>query len=160
MRGSPRWRCSLVLLALLAMTACATPIELPSSFVELGDGGDGFRAMTSDDARVWVRTMTDPSPGDVDFWAETLKRDLVEQRGYEFVSACDVENAAGESGRCLELVANHRGQRVDYMIAIWARDRAWPWSGKEIRLVEFAAEHEAYERRIDAMREAMSTVNW
>ena len=155
-----RARSSAALLSVLAVAACATPIELPSSFVELGDSGDGYRAMTSDDARVWVRTMTDPSPGGVDFWAQSVKRDFVEQRGYDFVRASDVENAAGQSGRCLEFIANHHGRRVDYMIAIWSRDRSWPWSGKEIRLVEFAAASEAYERLRASVRSAMSTVNW
>ena len=151
---------SLSLAALLGMTACATPIELPSSFVELGDSGDGYRAMTSDDARIWVRTMYDATEGEVSFWAETLKRDLVEQRGYQFVREGEVENAAGEQGRWLEMTANHRGERVDYLIAIWSRERSWPWSGVALRVVEFAAAHEAFASRLAEVRTALATVRW
>jgi len=139
--------------------ACATPIELPKSFVELRDDGVGFRAMTSDDARLWVRTMEDPSPGGVTFWVDTLKRDLVERRGYEFLAEGDTKNADGEAGRWLELSANHNGERVDYLIAVWARDRLLV-SGKSLRIVEFAAKHDVYEQRIDDVRAALATVTW
>ena len=115
--------------------------------------------MTSDDARLWVRTMDDPSPGDVAFWAETLRRDLVDRRGYQFVADGEVENADGEAGRWLELTANHNGERVDYLVAVWARERALS-SGRSLRVVEFAARHEVYERRVADVREALQTVRW
>lgn len=148
-----------VCLAVMAfgLGACATPIELPQSFVHLRDGGAGYRAITNDDARLWVRTFKDPTEAGVEFWAGTLERDLVEQRGYEKVGDSIVKNRAGDEGRLLELAANVRGERVDYMIAVWAEPVSFG-SGTWITVVEFAASREVYQERIDSVRAALGTV--
>lgn len=142
----------------LALAACAAPIGLPESFVHLRDGATGYRAITNDDARLWVRKFVDPTEAGVEFWAGTLERDFVEQRGYQKVDEGVVKNQAGENGRLLQLTANVRGERVDYMIAIWARPD-WLGTGTVITVVEFAANHDVYEERLDSVRAALRTVH-
>jgi len=138
--------------ALLLAAACSTPIKLPSSFVQLRDDGEGFRAVTSDDARVWVRRMYEPTLGDIAFWAETLKRDFVDERGYELVGEGEAANAAGETGRWIEVTANVQGDRVDYLVAVWV-------DGNWLKVVEFAAAHDVYVERVEAVKAALATVN-
>ncbi|MFT4514902.1 MAG: hypothetical protein ACI89X_000165 [Planctomycetota bacterium] len=150
---------NLIVVALTAM-ACATPIELPNAFVELQDSGVGYRAVTSDDARVWVRTLYDATPGNVGFWADSLERDFVLERGYELLEKGAVRNFANRDGRWMEFSTNVRGKRVDYLVAVWS-DRRWPaWlaKGDWIQVVEFAASHDVYVERVEAMRAALSTV--
>lgn len=143
--------------ALLLATACSTPIRLPGSFVQLRDAGEGFRAVTSDDARVWVRRMFEPTEGDVDFWSETLKKDFVDQRGYELVDEGTTKKSDGAEGRWIEVTANVRGERVDYLIAVWI-DGSSLSGGNWLRVVEFAADHEVYQQRVEAVKAALSTV--
>lgn len=147
---------SLIVVALTAM-ACATPITLPSSFVALGDAGEGYRAITSDGARVWVRKLYDPTPGNVDFWAGSMERDFVQERGYELLNKGAVNNFANQDGRCMEFSANVRGKRVDYLVAVWS-DRKWLGKGDWIQVVEFAASHDVYVERIESIRAALATV--
>lgn len=150
--------CLLVLA--FAMAACATPIEAPKSFVKLGDGGEGYRATTNDDARLWVRTFRDATEADVEFWAGTLKRDFVEQRGYEKVDSGTVKNRRGEEGRWMEFSTNVRGERIDYMVAVWAASASWvSGGGTDITVVEFAANHDVYTARVNDVRAALNTVN-
>ena len=137
--------------AALAFAACAAPIRLPDAFVRLRDSGEGYRAVTSDDARIWVRDLWDPTEGNVAFWTATLKNDYVEQRGYELVDEGDVLDAAGETGRALEFTTNVRGARVGYLIALWVR-------GRTLQVVEFAAPQAAFAERRAAVRAALGTV--
>ena len=145
------------LLTLLLFAACAAPMKLPQDFVELKDAGEGYRAVTSDDARLRVRDTADPTDGGTaEFWADSLRRDLVEQRGYEQVAAGEVKNADGGDGRWLELTANVGGRRVGYLVAVWVVD---PWLMKRyLRVVEFAAPDPVFRARVDAVKKALETV--
>ncbi len=142
-------------------TACAAPLTLPADFVQLRDRGEGWRAITSDDARVRVRDLVDPTEGGVEFWAMTLRNDLVDQRGYEEVGNGEVKNQAGAVGRWFEFVANVQGERVSYLAVIWVVPPTLAWLGigkPSLRVVEFAAKDAVFRARIDAVRAALPTV--
>jgi len=130
------------LLVLVAFAAgCAAPMTLPKEFVELKDPGDGFRAVTSDDARLRVRDLAEPTEGGVDFWIETMRLDLVQQRGYEQVADGEVKNRDGDGGRWFQFAANVQGERVGFFVAVWVVD---PWWRKPfLRVVEFAADRKS-----------------
>lgn len=140
-----------VLLPLLLAAACATPIDLPAGFVRLGDAGEGLRAASSDDARLWVRDLYDDTEGPLEFWAERLRLDLVERRGHQFVAKGAIGNRDGAEGRWFEFVANVDGERIGYLIALWV-------AGRRLRVVEFAARAEVFTQRVDAVRAALATV--
>lgn len=145
------------LLSLFAV-ACAAPMTLPKEFVELKDPGDGYRAVTSDDGRLRLRDLDDPTEGGVEFWADTLRLDLVQQRGYEQVDAGEVKNREGATGRWFQFAANVQGERVGYLVAVWVVDPWWPTSPKFLRVVEFAARDEVFRARLEAVRAALATV--
>lgn len=151
-------RSVLVLLSLVLATACAAPMKLPKEFVELRDAGEGWRAVTSDDARLRVRDLAEPTAGGVEFWAETLRMDLVQQRGYEQVDAGEVKNQDGATGRWYQFAANVAGERVGYFVAVWVVDPSWPLSAPFLRVVEFAARDEVFRARLEAVRAALATV--
>lgn len=144
------------LLLLVLATACAAPLTLPKEFVELKDAGEGYRAVTSDDARLRVRDLAEPTAGGVEFWAETLRSDLVQQRGYEPVDAGEVKNQDGVAGRWYQFAANVAGERVGYFVAVWVVDPAL--GPPFLRVVEFAARDEVFRARLDAVRAALATV--
>jgi hypothetical protein len=143
---------------LLLAAACAAPMQAPKDFVVLRDAGEGWRAVTSDGARLRVRDLADRTPATAEFWADTLRRDLVEQRGYELVGSGEVKNAAGADGRWLELTANVRGERVGYLIALWVVEPSLPTSDPYLRVVELAAREDVFRAHVEAVRSALSSV--
>lgn len=147
-------------LSAVLFAACAAPLQLPAGFVELGDTSAGYCAVTSDDARLWVRELQDPTEGSLEFWSESLRRDLVEQRGYEQVGTGELKNRDGDAGRWIEATSNVRGERIDYLVAVWSRRRSWLRSGDDILVVEFAARAEVYQSRIEQVRASLGTVHW
>ena len=150
-----------VVLSLLAIVtaACAAPMALPKDFVQLDDAAGGFRAVTSDDGRLRVRDVDDPTDGgDAAFWADSLRRELVEQRGYEQIGTGDVKNAGGATGQWLEVTANVQGRKVGYLIAVWVVDPWLPLAKPYLRVVEFAAPDAVFRARVDAVRTALQTV--
>ena len=144
-----------VLLLALAFTAaaCATPIELSRDFVALAghDSGSDFRAVTGDDARVWLRRFDDPNEADLAFWAQALEHDFERQRGYDIVGKGDVMDADKNRGRWFECTANVDGERIGYLIAVWAGDG-------EVLVVEFAARGDVFAERVNSVRRALRTV--
>ena len=145
-----------LVLALLA-AACAAPMQPPKDFVVLAGDGAGWRAVTSDGARLRVRDLAEPTAADVGFWAETLRRDLL-QRGYEFVADGEVAGADAGAGRWLEFTANVRGERTGYLVAVWALEGWLPWQDPWLRVVELAAPDAAFRAHVDAVRSALATV--
>jgi hypothetical protein len=65
----------------LFAAACAAPMQPPADFVVLKDPGEGFRAITSDDARLRVRDLAEPTKGGLDFWVDTLAQPVASAAG-------------------------------------------------------------------------------
>lgn len=96
--------------ALLFAAGCATRMHLPDAFLELK--GNGYRAVTADDARVWVRTFDAPGEGNAEFWSKTLEEELARNRGYKVVKQGNCRDADGHDGRWLECTARRQSLRV------------------------------------------------
>lgn len=146
-------RCSHVaalLVMALAAFACATPIRLPKDFLELKSSG-GFRAVTGDDARVWVREFEDPNTASLAFWATALEHEFTQQRGYDLVGKGAVKNRDGDEGAWFECATNVAGRRTGYLCAVWV-------DGDDVQVVEFAADAEVFAARVEAVRNALKTV--
>lgn len=152
MRAS--WWSGLALLATFA--ACKAPMQLPPDFVELGAGGDGYRGVTADDARLRVRNLDDATEGSVDFWADTLHNDCVQQRGYELVDRGELKDRDGESGRWLQFAANVGGDKVGLLVAVWARTGLL--RNSYLQVAEFAAREAVFTARLPAVKQALTTL--
>ena len=144
--------CRGVLLALLGLAGC-TVIELPKDFLVLDqfDGAEDFRAVTGDDARVWIREFEDPNAADREFWRQAVEYDFTQQRGYELVAKGEVKNRSEVTGDWFECAANVGGERFGYLVAVWV-------SGKQIRTVEFTARADVWKARVESVRAALRTV--
>lgn len=149
-------RCALFAVAVFA-AACAAPMRPPADFVVLKDAGEGFRAITSDDARLRVRDLAEPTPGSTTFWIDTLKQDLV-ARGYELKDEGEAKNAAGGAGRWLSFAANVQGEKVGYLVAVWVVEPTLPWRPSFLRVAEFAATDAVFQARVAAVKESLATV--
>jgi hypothetical protein len=141
---------ALLVFAFVRSAATGAPIDLPTGFVHLRDSGTGFRALTSDDARLWVRAWKDPTEASVQFWADMLQQDLV-QRGYERKGGGEAKDQTGRTGLWHEFDANVRGERVHYLIAVWV-------DGAVVQAIEFGASGDAYGKHLPAVQAAFATL--
>ena len=129
---------------------CATArMELPKDFLEL-EGRDDFQAITADDARVWIRRFSDRNEAPLTFWVGVLEQEFTKQRGYEIVKRGEVMSRLGP-GNWFECAANVHGERIGYLVAVWASDG-------DITVVEFVARAEVFAARVDDVRAALTTV--
>ena len=150
-----------VLLAALALACagCGTTMALPKDFLQLQRESD-YRAVTADDARLWVRRFADPDAGELEFWARTLQHDLVELRGYELVGNGDTHDADGHAGRWFEFRTNVDGERKGYLIAVFVLPKKLPvLSSQHICTVEYTAREAVFAARLDAVRAALATLS-
>lgn len=144
---------ALLVFGFAMLASCAGPISLSRDFVTLAGHSrdEDFRAVTGDDARVWLRRFRDPNGADLEFWVQALQHDFVQQRGYELIGDGDVRDADGRRGHWFECATNVDGERVGYLIALWAEDG-------DVVVVEFGARGAVFEARVDEVRRALRTV--
>ncbi|MEM7260763.1 MAG: hypothetical protein AAF488_02155 [Planctomycetota bacterium] len=134
-------------LALLA-TGCLT-ISTPEDFLQLRSK-NGLKLTTADDARLWVREHDLDAEGTLEFWTAALRNDLVERRGYLFVS-----EETSDDGT--ELIFDATVDGLDYRYAVTASLVNGWWGGK-VRTVEYLAKREAFDEHLATVRKARSTI--
>ncbi|MCC6673068.1 MAG: hypothetical protein IT458_18530 [Planctomycetes bacterium] len=142
-------RCLALLLPVLLAGCTSLGMDLPEGFLRLH--ASGWRAVSADDARLWVREFDDPERGTLAFWAATLTEEFTRNRGYAPVGASEVQDKAGRTGRLMEFAATVDGERCGYLIAVWSL-------GSKLRTVEFTARDEVYRRHVAAVRQGLATV--
>lgn len=149
----------LVLMLLGGLLGCVTaapPLELPDRFLVLDtDVEEGFKAITPEEAKVWVRVFDEPG-GDVGFWSEALRRDLIDQRGYVLLGERDLATRSGHPGHELRCETSATGRPLSYLIAVVVQPR-----GKEVRLVvvEYVgAKGEAFDRYLPDVQKAIEAL--
>jgi len=139
----------------MLLGACAgLRLDVPAPFLRLHTSGDEVKAVTPDDARLWVRTFADPDGGDLGFWSETLRRNLV-ARGYEVQEPSEVHDAAGRQGRCFRCAATVDGARFGYLVAVFVSAGS---GAHQIAVVEFTALEAAFSAHVDDVLRALATL--
>jgi hypothetical protein len=143
-----------------ALAACALPIQVPAEFAQQRGAEYALIAATADEAVLRVRDVDDPTTGsNAKFWIDALRTEFVEQRGYVEVARDTVPDVNGVEGEWVEFTTNVRGERVDYLAAVWARRGGlFDLGGPYLQVVEFAARSGAYASRIEAVKASLRTV--
>lgn len=73
------------------------------------------------------------------------------QRGYERKGSGEAKDQAGRTGLWHEFDASVRGERVYYLVAVWAE-------GAVVQAVEFGASGDAYGKHLPAVQAAFATL--
>jgi hypothetical protein len=144
-------------LAMLAVAllsaACAMQMDVPEGFLRLKarEVGD-VRAVTADDARIWVREFNVDQGASLEFWLQALRSDLEQSRGYRLEPKDqEVVDTEGHKGRRIEGSIAVGGEVRGYMIAVFSL------SETKLRVAEFSARQELFAKHIDAVRKAVLT---
>ena len=156
------WKSSSILSASVMALAVATgtltsclSIQAPS-FLVLQKSTDSLKAMTPDDARVWVREFGDSSRGDLSFWSQALRNDLVSNRGYTLIEERKVKDADGHDGAemLFEVTAGGRAQR--YIVALYVFEGLF---SNTIRVAEYVAPKELQEKYEAEVKKAFTAIS-
>ncbi|MBK8975684.1 MAG: hypothetical protein IPM29_07145 [Planctomycetes bacterium] len=145
-------------LGLAAAAGCANlRADLPQGFLELrSEGGRQLKAMTADDARLWIRDFDVEDGGDLDFWTAALRTDLIARRGLVPIGeVARIEDGTGRTGTLQLFEARVDGADRGYLCALWVRERG---DESSIRTAEFTAPRPRFDELLTDVRAALGTV--
>ena len=143
-------------LALLLAACGAVSMDLPPDFLQLETPRAELKATTPDDARLWVRQFADRDQGDLAFWAETLKLDLVRNRGYVLSDESEIRDGKGTEGVRMQFGVTTEGEPHGYLVAVFVHEGG---SENTIVVAEFVAPTAVFEKYLDAVETSMSTID-
>lgn len=148
-------RLLLLLVAGLLLGSGCISMQVPDRFLVIDRGTRQLKAITPDEAKLWVRDFDDEAEGDLGFWAEALRTDLVETRGYVLVSEGRCEDAGGNEGVELVLESTLQGQPQREMLCLLVYPGAFE---HRIRVVELVAPKDDFEELLEGARAAVRTL--
>ena len=129
--------------------------EVPEKFLILDKGFSEIKAITPDEAKLWVREFNDPKKGDFNFWSDTLKSDFVQNRGYTLIEERKVKDKKGRDGLELLFEVTSAGAAQRYLVTLFVFQG---WLKNTIRVVEFVAPKPIFDGYVQRVREAISTL--
>jgi hypothetical protein len=140
--------------AALVLPSCLS-IEAPSFHV-LEESTDSLKAITPEDARLWVREFSDSTRGNLSFWSQALRNDLVGNRGYTLIEERKVKDIEGRDGSemLFEVTAGGRAQR--YIVALYVFEGLF---SNTIRVAEYVAPKGLQEKYEAEVRKAFAAIS-
>lgn len=151
-----RWPFALLLLPLLVPSAGCISMELPEPFVVLEKGSSELKAVTPDDARLWVRERSVSEDAKLSFWAEVLRNEFVTNRGYTLVEERAAKDGSGVEGKEYIFEATIEGTAQRYLLAVFVHEGGL---SNSVCTVEFVAPKETFAKLVDAVRKAIETLD-
>ena len=130
-------------------------LDLPRTFIVEKSGIDEFRAATADDGILVARDFSDSQEGTFDFWSEALRADFTKNRGYTLIGERRVKDRVGHEGLELVFEVTAAGSPHRYLVTLFVLEG---WLVNEIRVVEFAAPREVFERHAESVRAAIQAM--
>ena len=152
-RGSDVKTVATALLSAL-LTGCLS-IEAPDRFVVTSASSSQLKAISTDDAVLWVRQFADPAEGDLEFWYEALKNDLVDNRGYTVLDEKPVEDEKLRKGREMTSEVTVQGIPHRYLMTLFVEER---WGDNRIRVAEFVAPKTVFDDHVEGVRASIRTL--
>jgi hypothetical protein len=131
-------------------------MQLPEDFLVLEEGIGSFRAVTADEAKVWVRDFSpEARDGTLTFWRDALKKDFTENRGYVVLEENDTKDGAGRKGFELLCESQVNGRDRRYLIAVFVIETVF---GNDVRTVEYTAEKGDFDEHVESVRKAIASL--
>lgn len=151
------WRSAAVLafvgIAMSLSSGCTSlRIQPPERFLVLGDSGsDMIRATTPDGGKLRIHKAKTPENGTLDFWAEAVQHDLINSRGYEYISNEPITTESGLEGTCQTYHVHTDGRPHGYMIGVFAKPNS-------VLVAEFVAPAAVFESNREAVIKSLHTL--
>ena len=99
--------------------SCGWPIKTPNGFAVLENPRPfAYHAVSDDGCHIAVEHMKGAEGADLRYWANSLKRQLVEIRGYKLVEETGFTTESGSDGRLLVTRADYGGRAQTFLVAL------------------------------------------
>ena len=148
-------RLSLVLLATLALPACAGvhfEVETPAAFVSLEDEEVyDYRATNAHGVVVSVRELPNEPRGDVAFWTDAIRNRLRMNGGYALVEEQEVSASSGQDGHQMRFGRDQNGQPYLYLVTLFVGE-------ERLHLVEAGGPREQFEEVQEAVEASLASL--
>lgn len=144
----------IILMTLFVSTGCLT-MQAPERFMVTDRGGESLKAITPEESKLWVRSFNDDNEGGLAFWRDALAEDLKKNRGYVILSEADTKDANGNAGKELVFETSVNGRPVRELLALFVYDGMF---GDTIRVVEYVAEKDQFEKEVAGVRASIGTM--
>jgi len=146
----------LITIAVALLANSCVSMQVPKDFLVVDKGMGELKAVTPEDAKLWVRTFDDPDGGDLAFWSKTLKNDLTKNRGYLLVGEEPIKDKRGREGVALLVDTTLQGKPTRELLALFVLPG---WPDNQIRVVELVADKETFERALPDVKQAIATLD-
>jgi hypothetical protein len=145
----------LSLLASLPFLAGCMSMEVPQEFLVIESGSSELKALSADDAKIWVKQFSDSHQGDLSFWSDALKNDLVDNRGYTLLEEGTATDGTGTEGVEYLFEATLSGRAQRYLLFLFVHPG---WMSNTICTVEYVASKEIFDEHLAKVRESVKTL--
>ena len=148
-----------LLLPCALLCACAT-LTPPADWVELPKApGRDFGAVSSRGVRLAVRRHDNPSGGNLAFWVEAARRELIEGKGYTLLETNEVTAESGSRGTELLFAADRELRPHLYLVTIFILGSGpFGWFGTDVVTVEAGGDEPLVRPDLPAIRASVRTV--
>jgi len=143
---------------LLFLNGCLS-MNAPDGFLITKESGSEIKAVSSDDAYIWVRTFSDDYDGDLAFWVDALLNDFVENRGYLLEEKNPIRTSGdkGVDGEEMFFQCTAQGALQPYFVCLFTKKGLF---SNKICVVEFVGRGETFNKHIEAVRETVRTLEF
>jgi hypothetical protein len=152
-RSRSRAACALrvaFVFALLGFGSCS--MTAPTGFVPVTpQRGRDFEALSAAGEIFTVSRYDSPEEATIEFWITAIQRELIEERGYELISAQDVSSKGGRRGHELWMRTPEALGDQRYFVTIFVEER---WGQNYVHVIEAAGPSDLMERHLTSIREA------
>jgi hypothetical protein len=132
----------------------AVDLSIPEGFLVVDRKRKEVKAVTSNDAKLWVRELAVSKNGSIRFWADALVNHLVTNRGYELIDARIVSGKHGREGRELTFDVVAAGVPSRYLVTLFVRRRPFWSRNNAIRVIEFVAPRNEFDEYLTQLHDS------
>jgi len=140
-----------VLALVLAGCRAGLSIEPPPSFLVIARDRREVKAITPDEVKLWVREFDDPHGASASFWGDTLRNELLKNRGYVLIGERKVSDRDGREGLELLMEATAQGQAHRYLMTLFVGEG-------RIRVGELVGPKPVFDRYLEDVRKALASM--
>jgi len=138
---------------LLLTGGCATfHMPTPENFIKGKSSRANFRALTSEEDRLFVQHFAVLEKQNIKFWASAVRNNLVEQRGYTLVEEGEFKTDRGLVGHRFLFEISMGEVPYRYLLVVFA---SRSWLRQHIYTAEFLCEKKNFEKSAPAVEKAL-----
>jgi hypothetical protein len=149
------WKRSDLVVLLALLGAGCVSLTPPPDFLPIEEGLTEYKAVSPDDARLWVREFDVPDQSDLSFWSKLLRTNLVDGRGYVLIEEGTAKDGADAAGVQYLFETTAAGEAHRYLLTVFFYE---DWGDDTVAVVEYVAPKPIFEKYLAAVRAAIATL--